>query len=346
MHPALQLFFARLKTSLHASTAHRQLPGVSSGSSRPWQLPAALLVLSTSALAFDITVAEKDHVDVTSAGKVVAKLMTAHDLSTSQTHHETYKPYLHVFDPSGTLRLTKGPGFNFTHHRGLFLGFSKITWNGKSYDRWHMKGGDQVVTAVTPSASGFTAMIDWQGEAKAPFLTEERTFHFTQPAAPFYLGIDMTTAIKPVSGEAEMNGDPEHAGAQFRPSEKVETKTTTYIFPGTNINAHKVKDLPWAAEVFTVEGKTFTVVILNHPDNPKDTAFSAYRDYGRFGAFPKGKATPDAPFKLHYQWLVAEGDVRDPAVFQKAWNTFAGREDAVPAATVTLSEQPKPKKQP
>ncbi len=124
----------------------------------------------------------------------------------------------------------------------------------------------------------------------------------------------------------------------------MDTKSTTYLFPGENIDAHKAKDLPWAAEVFTVEGKTFTVVILNHPDNPKDTATSAYRDYGRFGMFPKGKATAEAPFKLHYQWLIAEGDVREAAVFQQAWNAFAGKSEPTPILTIKLSEQPKPKK--
>jgi hypothetical protein len=304
-----------------------------------------LLALSLNTAAFDIKVTEKDHVDVSNDGKVVARLMMANDLSTPERHHETYKPYLHVFDPSGATRLTKGHGFSFTHHRGIFLGFSKISYGGKSYDRWHMKGGDQVVTKVAPGDSSFTASIDWQGDTTAPFLTEERRFTFTTPAKPFYLGIEMTSSIKPVSGEAEMGGDPEHAGAQFRPSELVDTKTTTYIFPGENVDAHKVKDLPWAAEVFTVEGKTFTALILNHPDNPKDTATSAYRDYGRFGMFPKGKATAEAPFKLHYQWVIAEGDVRDAAVFQQAWNTFAGKNDPVPQLTIKSSEQPKPKKE-
>ena len=304
-----------------------------------------LLALSLNAAAFDIAILEKDHVDVAKDGKVVARLMMANDLSTPDRHHETYKPYLHVFDPTGATRLTKGHGFSFTHHRGIFFGFSKISYNGKSYDRWHMKGGDQVVTKVAPGDSSFTASINWQGDTTDPFLTEERRFTFSTPPKPFYLGIDMTSSIKPVSGEAEMSGDPEHAGAQFRPSELVDTKTTTYIFPGANIDAHKVKDLPWAAEVFTVEGKTFTVVILNHPDNPKDTATSAYRDYGRFGMFPKGKASAEAPFKLHYQWVIAEGDVRDASVFQQAWNAFAGKNDPVPALTVKGSEQPKPKKE-
>ncbi|HBJ86708.1 MAG TPA: hypothetical protein DDZ88_23210 [Verrucomicrobiales bacterium] len=304
------------------------------------------LALALHAHAFDITVADKDHVAVASDGKVVAKLMMANDLSTPEKHHDTYKPYLHVFSADGSTRLTKGPGFTFTHHRGIFLGFSKIAYNGKSYDRWHMKGGDQVVTKVTPSDSAFTAHIDWQGDTTEPFVTEERRFTFTTPAKPFYLGIEMNSAIKTVSGEADISGDPEHAGAQFRPSELVDTQSTTYILPGEKIDAHKAKDLPWAAEVFTVEGKTFTVVILNHPDNPKDTATSAYRDYGRFGMFPKGKATSDSPFKLRYQWLIAEGDVRDAAVFQSAWNAYAGKSDPTPAITINASERKaaKPKK--
>lgn len=305
-----------------------------------------LLALAFHAQAFDITVADKDHVAVATDGKVVAKLMMANDLSTPEKHHETYKPYMHVFSADGSTRLTKGPGFQFTHHRGIFLGFSKIAFGGKSYDRWHMKGGDQVVTKVTSSENAFTAHIDWQGDTTAPFLTEERRFSFTTPAKPFYLGIEMNSAIKPVSGEADMNGDPEHAGAQFRPSELVDMQSTTYILPGEKIDAHKAKDLPWAAEVFTIEGKTFTVVILNHPDNPKESAVSAYRDYGRFGMFPKGKATAEAPFKLRYQWLVAEGDLRDASVFQSAWNAFAGKSETVPAVTINASERKaaKPKK--
>ena len=297
------------------------------------------LALALPGFAFDITIAEKTHVAVANDGKVVAKLMMANDLSTPEKHHETYKPYMHVFSADGSTRLTKGAGFSFTHHRGIFLGFSKIGYNGKSYDRWHMKGGDQVVTKVTQGDNTFTANIDWQGDTTAPFLTEERRFTFNTPAKPFYLGIEMYSAIKPVSGEADMNGDPEHAGAQFRPSELVDTQSTTYILPGEKVDAHKVKDLPWVAEVFTIEGKTFTVVILNHPDNPKGTATSAYRDYGRFGMFPKGKASAESPFKLRYQWLIAEGDVRDAAAFQYAWNAFAGKNDPVPAVTINASER-------
>jgi Methane oxygenase PmoA len=305
-----------------------------------------LLALALHAQAFDITVAEAENVTVAASGKVVAKLMMAHDLSTPEKHQETYKPFLHVFSADGSTRLTKGPGFQFPHHRGLFLGYNKIAFGGKTYDRWHMKGGDQVVTKITPTTDAFTATIEWQGDTTAPMLVEERRFAFTTPTGPFYLGIEMTSAIKTLSGEAEMSGDPEHAGAQFRPSELVDTTSTTYIFPGEKIDAHKVKDLPWAAEVCTIEGKTFTIIMLNHPENPKGTAISAYRDYGRFGMFPKGTATSEVPFKLRYQWLIAEGDVRDAGVFQKAWNAFAGMNEPTPAITIKASEHKaaKPKK--
>jgi hypothetical protein len=305
---------------------------------------SALLALVTASAA-DIKVIPDEAVDVALDGKVVARFMMAHDVSTPARRLETYKPFLHVFDASGALRLTKGPGFSFPHHRGIMLGFMKITVDGKTYDRWHMVKGDQVVTAINPTTDGFVAAIDWQGESATakPILTEERIFTFTKPAAPFYVGIEMKSTLKPDHGEAKIDGDPEHAGAQFRPSEKIDATKTTYVYPGKDVLIHKVRDLTWVAEVFAVEGKTFTALLLNHPSNPKDTAFSAYRDYGRFGAFPKGVATPEAPFKLRYRWLIAEGDVRDAAAFQQAYNAFAGTNDPTPEVTVKLAEQPKPK---
>jgi len=312
---------------------------------RPLPLALGTLLALTQAFAADIKVIPNEAVDVAQDGKVVARFMMAHDVSTPDKRLETYKPYLHVYDPSGALRLTKGPGFNFTHHRGIMIGFMKITVDGKTYDRWHMVKGDQVVTAVKPTTDGFVAAIDWQGATAQdkPILTEERVFAFSKPSAPFYFGIELKSTLKPDHGEAKIDGDPEHAGAQFRPSEKIDGTKTTYVYPGKDVLIHKVRDLTWVAEIFTVEGKTFTALLLNHPSNPKDTAFSAYRDYGRFGAFPKGVATPDAPFKLHYKWLLAEGDVRDAAAFQQAYNAFAGTTEPTPAVTIMLAEQPKPK---
>ena len=108
--------------------------------------PALLALLAcATAMAADIKVTPNEAVDVAQDGKVVARFMMSHDVSTPAKRLENYKPYLHVFDPSGAVRLTKGPGFNFTHHRGIMLVFMKITVGGKTYARWHLVTGDQVV---------------------------------------------------------------------------------------------------------------------------------------------------------------------------------------------------------
>jgi mono/diheme cytochrome c family protein/glucose/arabinose dehydrogenase len=60
-----------------------------------------------------------EHLEVLSGGKIVARYMYAHDVSTPARQAETYKPYLHVFDAAGAGPITKGAGGSFTHHRGI-----------------------------------------------------------------------------------------------------------------------------------------------------------------------------------------------------------------------------------
>ena len=306
---------------------------------------------SLHAAGFGLKANGTENVDLERDGVVLARFMTAHDTSTPTRKTDTYKPYLHVFDPSGAVRLTKGPGSVFPHHRGIFVGFNKIGFEGKNYDRWHMSGGDQVISKllpfeITPDRAVLAAEVNWEGAAGAPLITEERRMTFTAAAKPFYLGVELESSLKPVRGEATIDGDPEHAGAQFRPSEKIDGTKTTYIFPGENVDAKKMRDIPWVAEIFTVEGKTFTALLLSDPANAKGAAFSAYRDYGRFGVFPKGVAKVDAPFKVHVQWLIAEGEVRDAAVLQKAWNTFAKKDEPTPVLTVRAAESKAAPKKP
>jgi hypothetical protein len=62
---------------------------------------------------------------------------------------------------------------------------------------------------------------------------------------------------------------------------------------------------------------------MNHPDNPKGTKYSAYRDYGRFGAFftadiPKGES-----LTVRYRIVVMDGELPERAAIEKAWAKFA-----------------------
>ena len=83
-----------------------------------------------------------------------------------------------------------------------------------------------------------------------------------------------------------LGGDPEHAGVQYRPADEVDSKQTVYVFPKENAGCHKDLDYPWVGETYTLGGQKYSVVQISPPRNPKNTRWSAYRDYGRFGAFP------------------------------------------------------------
>jgi hypothetical protein len=59
---------------------------------------------------------------------------------------------------------------------------------------------------------------------------------------------------------------------------------------------------------FVVAGKRYTVLRMNHPENPKETRGSE-RDYGRFGDYFEYDLTPTTPLKLRYRVWVQEGEM-------------------------------------
>src|SRR5437870_7599010 len=118
------------------------------------------------------------HLDVLRDGKIVARYMYAYDKSTPERRLETYKPYLHVCDAEGKAPITKGPGGQYTHHRGIYIGWNKLNVAGKTYDRWHMSGGEQVHEKfLSQKAEGdtamFTSLVRWTGAGPEAILEEE-----------------------------------------------------------------------------------------------------------------------------------------------------------------------------
>ena len=290
-----------------------------------------------------------DHLDVLSGGKIVGRYMYGHDVSSPERRVETYKPWLHVFDAEGAGPITKGPGGEFPHHRGIFLGWNKMTVAGKGYDRWHMKGGDQVhqkfaVQKAGPDGANFTSVVRWMGATSdATLIEEERTMSFLPPPAPAYALVDVVSRLKAVGGETVLDGDPEHAGLQFRPSNEVSRADTVYLYPKQNADPHKDRDYPWFGESFTLAGKRFSVVYLNHPGNPKDARISAYRNYGRFGAFFKTTIPAGETATFRARFLVQTGELPTPDAIQKLWNDYAGTAEPTPPTTAKPAEQSKPK---
>lgn len=271
------------------------------------------LVATPAALASPFAVKEKKDaaVVVSYQGKPVVHLVTRNDKSTKESAHDTYKVFLQVNDPLGDGNITKGPGDKFTHHRGIYIGWSKATLAGKRYDTWHMKGAMRQEfqklkdSQTTANSATFTALIDWV-DGDEVLLREERTFTVHKPDANGAFLLDKSSKSTAVKGDADLNGDPEHAGCQFRAAAQVvKNKSAKYLFPGGSMSQKEViasRNLPWAAMTFKANGNDYHVQHMSHPSLPKPIRYSAYRDYGRFGSFfiTKIKQGDSATFKIRF----------------------------------------------
>ncbi|MGB8168562.1 MAG: DUF6807 family protein [Chthoniobacteraceae bacterium] len=300
--------------------------------------------LAAAATGFSLKDHPGESLDVIQNGKLIARYMDAHDTSTPARSNETYKPFLQVFDENGVAPITKGAGGSYTHHRGIFIGWNKIGVGGKVYDRWHMKGGDQVHEKFLSQQAGtdrasFTSLVRWTGEKQTDtIIEEERTLTFLPAPTPAYAVIDMVSKLKAVAGETKLDGDPEHSGLHFRPADELDRTKTTYLYPVENANAHKDRGYPWFGESFTLKDQRYSVVYLNHPSNPKDAAASAYRDYGRFGAFWKATIPANGTAEFRARFLVIAGELPAREFIQKAWNEYAGANEPVPKVTAKPAE--------
>jgi hypothetical protein len=281
---------------------------------------------------------EKDGItELTFDGRKV--LQYFHAKRDPKDRYYTFKPFHNVYDPAkGETMLTNTSAKTnkegqFPHHRGLFFGFNRISYGDKqTADIWH--GTENVFsqhdkTLTTDAGEVFArqrSLISWHGKDGNTFATEERDV--TAFAVPDGTLIDWSTTLSTKLDKVRLDGDPQHAGFHFRANQEVSKngkENTYYLRPDgkgkvgetrnwdTNPKAAIQKDprtinLPWNACSFVTSGKRYTVLRINHPDNPKETRGSE-RDYGRFGDYFEYDLTPDKPLKLKYRVWVQEGEM-------------------------------------
>ena len=252
-----------------------------------------------------------------------------------KNHYLTFKPFHQMFDPAkGEVLLSSGtyPSAKdglFPHHRGLFFGFNKITYGDKkTADIWHgtknvfsthvkMKGEP----VAGPVFAKHTAEITWNGEDGKAFASETRTVTVYNTTGGTLL--DWSTELATELEKVRLDGDPQHAGFHFRATQEVSkttAKQTYYLRPDgkgkegetRNWDAKaknpKTVNLPWNAMSFVTNGKRYTALRINHPDNPGETRGSE-RDYGRFGDYFEYNLTPKTPLKLKYRVWLQEGEM-------------------------------------
>ena len=317
---------------------HTEILGNDRGSSRvsrlmkiPCTLALAAALTTFSAPAEPtITDTEGQHLTISEPdGKPVVRYEYAHELGEDgKVTFDTAKVFHHVLGPDGA-PITKGPGGKFPHHRGIFIGWNKLKHGGHTHDLWHVKNTTQKhrtfkTQEANDKAATVTSLIDWIGNDGMAVVGETRTVttHFTDDGA--YALIDFTSVLTGANGAVELNGDPEHAGIQFRPSQKVaENKSAKYTFHKEGVTAQKDRGLPWVAETFEIDGQHWTVQHMSHPDNPENSRWSAYRDYGRFGEFPVIKIAEGESVTLKYRFRVTKGKAPKRSVLSAAYESYS-----------------------
>ena len=258
---------------------------------------------------------------------------------------KTYKVFHHLYDSTGTRFVTNGGDTNvpmpknpkdslWPHHRGLMYAFKTITFgDNQKCDTWHAVPGD-----THQSHEGFLASeagqvlgrhrvaVDWHGPKKEVFAKEER--EITVYKLEKGTLVEFASRLKTTGGLVKLQGDPQHAGFQFRAHndvhEQKNDKLTYYLRPdgkgpfcekpdtATRNWDPKTKkgpiNLPWDAGSFVIDGKRYTVAYLNHPNNPGESRWSE-RDYARFGCYFEYDLTADRPLVVNYRVWLQDGEM-------------------------------------
>ncbi|WP_425617852.1 PmoA family protein [Anatilimnocola sp. NA78] len=276
-----------------------------------------------------------EHMDLIMGGKPVLRYMYAKlDESSKDKRSETFKPYHHVFDPVGKRLITKGPGGKFPHHRGLYFGFNKISYGEKqTADTWHCNKGEfqshekVLASEVGPVLGRHTVQIDWHGQDGKAFAQETREMTAYNTAGGTL--IEFATRLDSLAGPVKLDGDPQHAGFQFRATQDVPDKTaakTYYLRPDGKGEPGKFRnwpadkthvDLPWNALSIVLDDQRYTIAMLDRPQNPKEARFSE-RDYGRFGSYFEYELDAKKSLELNYRVWVQTGEMTVEQVDQLA----------------------------
>jgi hypothetical protein len=229
------------------------------------------------------------------------------------------KPFHHLFDPTGERLVTKGSGGFETHHQGLFYGFTSCTFEGGKCNTWYCHDGEHelhrkfVAQVAGPVLARHRIEIDWNDREGKTFCREVR--ELTAYAVGGGTLVEFASKLRSVRGTVTLDGDPHHAGFQFRADDEVSKRRKEVYFLRTtgkgNLGEEKndasMRNLPWNAMSFLLGETRYTALYIDSPRNPKPSLYSE-RTYGRFGStVGKQVLRDDGPtLDLNYRiWLQA-----------------------------------------
>ena len=189
---------------------------------------------------------------------VIQYVCAAYDDATPESRFATCKVYHHVFSPDGSVRLTKGDtGGLYPHHRGLFYGFNKVTYDdGRQCDIWHCKQGahqspegvvDQFANA---ESAGQTLAIDWHGADGEVFARERRTV-----VVRFRPSGGGQAHFAPKTAQSEPVPEPSGGGqAHFAPRTAQSEPVPGEPSPSPSLQGRGI-EIDWSSHLETADGK-------------------------------------------------------------------------------------------
>jgi hypothetical protein len=225
------------------------------------------------------------------------------------------KPYLHLFGDEGDWLTEWSPKQTFPHHRGIFIGWNRITSELGSFDLWHFNNGGKMSLVKFDQLEGgsdaarLVAMIEWRGGKKDAhgndlLLVEKRTLVISRPEGK-RTQVDAGFALQ-AARELTLGGDLQHAGVHFRAAAGVKDRETetAYLWepdlpgPGGKVSS---PDAKWVRLTFPIASHWYAATEFNAPKNPVEEI--SWRSYGRFGFFFKRALKKDESLALKYQFI-------------------------------------------
>lgn len=289
--------------------------------------------------------------DLVVGDQPVVRYMFAYDATSLESSLETYKVFHHVFGPGTKTLITKGAGGHFPHHRGLYVGWNKTSYDGGSADFWHCgvnlkavgpfdsQRHKKIISQEADANHGaMTTEVWWIDKNGLLIVLETRTISvskFATGAAPGYgWQIDWSTKLESRRPVVTLDGDRQHAGFQFRAANDVSDKNPAhYVRPSgfpDKPAAFEVDDrkdpeghinLGWLTMTYELDGRRFNVEYFEDPSLPKPSRYSE-RPYGRFGAFFKTEISRGRPLTMKYRVNVSTGETPARETIQKRYDAF------------------------
>lgn len=230
------------------------------------------------------------------------------------------KPYLHVFGDEGDWLTEWSAQQQFPHHRGIYIGWNRISSDLGNFDLWHFNNGGRMSVVKFDQLEGrdgsakLVATIEWRGGKKDAagsdlLLTETRTLVVSRPEGK-RTQVDAQFVLHPAR-DLTLGGDLQHAGIHFRGSEKIQghDKEVAYLWepdmpgPGGKVSSKEAK---WIRFVFPLNSRWYAASEFTAPGNPVEEI--SWRSYGRFGFFFKRQLKKDEALALKYRFITERAE--------------------------------------